>query len=326
MLTDILILIAGFILLIKGADYLINGASGLAKKFGVSPLIIGLTIVAFGTSAPELIVNIIASIQGASELTVGNIIGSNVSNIGMIIGIAALIYPLAIKESTVKKEIPMMLLAAIIMIALVADRVSKIDEVDLLSRNDGIALVLVFGIFLYYLFSQIRKQTRKKSVNAEFREEYPTEKSSITKLALITLGGLVAILVGGQLTVGSAVDIATALGVSQVLIGITVIAIGTSLPELTTAVVAALKKHPDIAVGGIVGSNIFNTLLVLGISAIIRPIPFQTQWYTDLGIMLLFSLAMLVFSITHKKLIKRWEGGVLLAAYIAYITFTIIRG
>ena len=327
MFTDALILIAGFALLIKGADFLVDGSSRLARKLGISPLIIGLTIVAFGTSAPEFIVNIIASLQGSSGLTVGNIIGSNISNIGLIVGITALIIPLKIRLSTITREIPLMLLSALVLFALVADSLFGGNPINILTRNDGIVLLLVFSIFIYYLGIQIRKQNRdRQAVAKELKDIVEMPKDSFLKLALLIIGGLTGVLLGGKLVVDSAVVLATALGASEVLIGVTVVAIGTSLPELVTSVVAATKRQSDLAIGNIVGSNIFNTLPVLGISVIISPIIFDTAWFWDLSIMVIFSLILLLFAVTYKKIIQRWEGGVLLAGYIAYITFTIIRG
>jgi len=327
MFTDILILIAGFAMLIKGADFLVNGSSKLAAKLGVSPLIVGLTIVAFGTSAPELIVNIFASIQGSSSIAVGNIIGSNTVNIGLILGISALIIPLRISQQIITREIPLMLLSALVFFALVADNVFDHNQFGILSRNDGIVMLLVFSIFIYYLAIQILKQNHEhKTKSKESKNVTEKPKDSFFKLSLLILAGLLGVILGGKLVVDSAVVIAIDLGVSEALVGLTIVSVGTSLPELFTSVIAATKKQFDIAVGNIVGSNIFNTLFILGISGIINPIGFDTAWFGDLTIMIVFSLALLLFAVTYKKIIRRWEGGMLLIGYIVYITFTIIRG
>jgi len=328
MLTNILVFIAGIALLLKSADYLVDGATQLARRLGISPLVVGLTVVAFGTSVPEFTVNIIASLGGEAALTVGNIVGSNISNIGLIMGLTALLYPIHIKQSTITKEIPMMLLAALVLVTAVADRYSNHGFVpDTLGRNDGVVLLLVFSVFLYYLIGVVVKQSNHKNTNQdEFKKDFRKENIQLAKIIGLIIMGLAGVILGGKLTVDSATGIATALGVSQVLIGLTVVAIGTSLPELITSLVAAKKNHDDIAVGNIVGSNIFNTLPVLGVSAIINPINFEPAWYLDLFVMLVFSLLMLVFSITYNRKIERWEGGVMLGCYIAYILFTVIRG
>lgn len=220
-----------------------------------------------------------------------------------------------------------MLLSGLVLLAAAMDKAFNMGTDNFLSRNDGITFLLIFSVFIYYLIDEIQESRQQKTTEKkEFAEAYPNKDHSSVKLTFLVLGGLLAVLLGGKLTVDNAVNIASALGISQMLIGVTIVAIGTSLPELTTSIIAAYKKHSDIAVGNLVGSNIFNTLLILGISAIIRPIEFLSAWYLDLIIMLVFSLIILLFAITHKQIIKRWEGGVLLTAYLMYIIVAISRG
>ena len=275
MLTYILFIV-GFIFLVKGADLLVDGAAAFAKKFKISTLVIGLTIVAFGTSAPELVVNIFASISGNSEIAIGNILGSNIANILLILGISALIFPLPAKKSTIKKEIPFSLLAVLVLGILVNDLL--IDQVNLLdgasgllSRIDGLILLAFMTIFMVYTFG-IAKNPEEAGEGEEIKN-LPLAKS----IAYIGIG-LLGLVLGGRWIVNGAVKIAELFNVSEALIGLTIVAVGTSLPELATSAVAAYKKQADIAIGNIVGSNIFNIFFVLGVSSIIRPLPFNAKF------------------------------------------------
>lgn len=318
-LTYILFFI-GFGLLIKGANLLVDGASSLAKRLGVSSLVIGLTIVAFGTSAPELIVNILASINGNTDIAIGNILGSNIANILLILGISAVIYPLAVKKGTVRKEIPLAFLAVIVLAFMANDAWIDNGPFSALTRIDGLILISFFIIFLYYVFGISKVEP------ADAVETIP-RKYSLLKSWLMIGGGLVGLVVGGKWIVGGAVAFATGFGVSEALIGLTVVAIGTSLPELATSAVAAYKKDVDIAVGNIVGSNIFNIFWILGISAIIRPLPFSPVLSIDILVAVLATLLLFVALFVGKRhIIERWQGICFIALYIAYVIYLVIRG
>ena len=308
----------GFGILIKGADWLVDGASSLAKRLKIPVIVIGLKIVAFGTSAPELIVNIFASAQGKTDIAIGNILGSNIFNIFLILGISAIIFPLAVKKNTVWKEIPLSLLAAIA-IGLMAND-ALIDHVNssAITRIDGLMLLAFFAIFMWYIYG-ISKGGGGEEVSIK---EIPIPKS------LLFIGlGLVCLVLGGKWIVDGAVQLATYLGVSESLIGLTIVAAGTSLPELATSAVAAYKKNADIAVGNIVGSNIFNIFFILGISSIIRPLPFSVSNNIDVLMTIAASLALFAFMfIGKKKLLERWQGVLFIVIYLTYLTFLIIKG
>jgi len=302
----------GFVLLIKGADLLVDGASSIAKRLGISSLVIGLTVVAFGTSMPELIVNIFAGLQGNTDLAIANILGSNIANILLILGVSAAIFPLAVKKGTVWREIPLSLLAVIVLALLVNDVVIDKIAPSELTRIDGFVLLSFFIVFLYYIFGTSKTE--------ESKEETAIREQSFLKSFLLVAGGFIGLALGGKLIVDSAVSIASSLGVSQALIGLTVVAIGTSLPELATSAVAAFKKNPDIAVGNIVGSNIFNIFWILGISAIISPLPFSPALMRDVWVVLAVTIVLFAFMFIGKKhILKRWQGVVFILAYITYI-------
>ena len=315
-----LLLIVGFVLLIKGADYLVEGSSSLAKRFKISDLVIGLTIVAFGTSAPELIVNLVSSVQGNSEIAIGNIIGSNICNIFLILGISAVIYPLTVSRGTTWKEVPFSLLAAVMVFFLANDAIIDGQGFSMMTRIDGFVLLAFFVIFMYYIFGIAKK--------GDIPEDMSGLKIRPLGISiLMILGGLVALVIGGKWVVDSAVEIATAFGVSQSLIGLTIVAIGTSLPELATSAVAAYKKKCDIAVGNIVGSNIFNIFWILGLSAVINPIPFQAKSNPDIFMAIFASLMLfLVMFIGKKRILERWQGVIFVLIYIAYVIYLIIQG
>lgn len=315
MIIQTVLLIAGLLLLIKGADWLVEGASAVAKKKRVSDLAIGLTVVAFGTSAPELVVTLMASIQDQQEIVFGNIIGSNNFNLFFILGIAGLITPLIVQSSTIYKEIPISLIAAL-MLFLLANNFTGGDTI--VSRWDGLILLVLFAGFLYYVFRQLKLEPEKTEIK---QKEIGAKK--VWALIVIGLAGLV---IGGRLVVNSAVEMATAWGVTEQLIGLTIVAMGTSLPELATTVVAAVKRKTDIAVGNIIGSNIFNIFFILGVSAVVRPIPFDSIFNTDLyllagGTVFLF-IAMFM---AGKKKLDRWEAGILLATYLIYTIWLITK-
>ncbi|HIH38680.1 calcium/sodium antiporter [Candidatus Woesearchaeota archaeon] len=317
-----LLFILGFFLVVKGADYLVDGASSLAKKLKVSDLVIGLTIVAFGTSLPELVVNVFSSAQGSSEIAIGTVLGSNIFNILVILGLAAIIYPLKVTKSTVWKEIPFSLLAVVLVGVMANDMILDGAGASSLTRIDGIVLLSFFFIFLVYVFEAIKKQ-ETANTEAELSRIMPTSKSILS-----ILGGLLLLVLGGRYTVDGAIGIATALGVSQALIGLTIVAAGTSLPELATSLVAARKKNTDIAIGNIVGSNIFNVFFILGISSLIRPLPFRPADNLDILVTILATIALFSAMFTGEKehKLEKWEGMLFIAAYIGYIIFLIMRG
>lgn len=317
-----ILFIIGFVLLVKGADVMVTGASALAKRLGVSALVIGLTIVAFGTSAPELVVNLLASLNGNTDIAIGNVVGSNIANILLILGISAIIYPLAVQEGTAWKEIPFALLAILVLFFMASDSVLNGDVSSVLSRGDGLVLISFFVIFMYYIFG-VAKKTPAQEDNAE--EPIP-DLSSFRSIGMI-VGGLVALVIGGKWIVDGAVSFASMFGVSQSLIGLTIVAVGTSLPELATSVVAASRKQADIAVGNVVGSNIFNVFWILGISATIAPLPFAETLLRDVLLATLVTLALfLALFIGKRHTLDRWQGALFVAMYIFYIGYLILRG
>lgn len=315
MLTYILFL-TGFALLIKAAELLVDGASSIAKRLHISPIVIGLTIVAFGTSAPELIVNIFASASGNTEIAIGNILGSNIANILLILGVSAMIFPLATKKNTVWKEIPLSLLAAMILGVMANDMLIDGGSFSGLTRTDGIVLLGFFIIFLYYTFGIARMSGETN--DAEIRQ------FGYMKSTFYIIFGLAGLALGGKWIVDGAVKISGLFNVSQSLISLTVVAIGTSLPELATSAVAAYKKQPDIAIGNAVGSNIFNIFWILGVSSIIRPLPFQASSGVDI-LMTVFASLILFFImfIGRKHTVERWQGLLMILIYIGYIAFLI---
>ncbi|MCC5919084.1 MAG: calcium/sodium antiporter [Cyclobacteriaceae bacterium] len=308
----ILLIIIGFVLLIAGASTLVNGATDLARKYGVSDLIIGLTIVAFATSAPELFVNLLASSKGHSEIVLANVIGSNNFNLFIILGIAGLIYPIKVQSSTAWKEIPFSILITIAVIVLLM--LSPISRTSELGRTDGILLLIAFGGFLCYLFRQMKQEEAPSSA---------VSSRSNWMIAAFIFGGLLGLVGGGHLVVTYSIELAQLLGISEKVIGLTIVAAGTSLPELVTSVVAALKKSADIAIGNVIGSNIFNLLLVLASSSIIRPIAYEENFLPDLLVLLGGSIFLLLAMWTGKhKTLDRWEAGLLFLFYIAFMVYS----
>ncbi len=315
-----LLLPLGLIFLIKGADFLVDGASSIAKRLNISTLVIGLTIVAFGTSAPELIVNIFASINGNTDIAIGNILGSNIANILLILGISAVIFPLTVKKGTVWKEIPLALLAVIVVALMVNDALLDGGSFSGLTRIDGFVLIAFFMIFLYYTFGISR-------VEGVATSEVTIHRYSLPRACLMVGVGLIGLVVGGKLIVDAAVALASTLGASEALIGLTVVAIGTSLPELATSAVAAYKKNTDIAVGNIVGSNIFNIFWILGVSAIINPLPFPPLLMRDVFMTIFATLLLFIFMFIGKRhTLERWQGVCFIFIYLGYISYLVFRG
>ncbi len=312
-LVSLLVTAGGLVLLIVGADLLIRGASSLAKRLAIAEIVIGLTVVAFGTSTPEMVVNVFAAAEGRNEIVFGNVLGSNLFNILLILGISGLIYPLAVQRNTVWKEIPFSLLAVLVLLLLVNDRWEATSSADVLSRADGLVLLLLFALFITYTFGLTAVQA-----GDEFNV---TVYSWGVSLALIA-GGLALLVGGGRLCVGGAVGLARQLDLSEKFIGSTIVAAGTSLPELATSAVAAYRRRCDIAVGNIVGSNIFNILAILGVSAVVRPAPYPAGFNADMYVLVGATLLLFLVMFTGRRhRLDRWEAGLLLIGYASYVSY-----
>lgn len=313
-------IIGGFVCLVYGSDWLVDGASALARRFRISDLVIGLTIVAFGTSAPELVVSVISAVQGNADIAVANVVGSNIFNILVILGVAGMIYPLTVTKSTIWKEIPFSLFAAVLLGLLAFDRFFGVNT-ESISRRDAIVLLLFFAVFLYYMFGLIRQQ------RGDGENVFPEHSHSVWVSIGMIVAGLGGLVFGGQLVVSGAVTIARLFQVSDSLIGLTIVAAGTSLPELATSVQAARKKKDDIAVGNIIGSNIFNIFLILGVAGLVHPLAIQSSTLVDIVVagaatVLLFVLMF----IGRKEMIQRSQGALLFVLYLVYLAYVIIRG
>lgn len=321
MVLSFVFLIAGFVLLVKGADFFVDGSSGIAKFLKIPSIVIGLTIVAFGTSAPEAAVSIIAGINGSNDIAVGNVIGSNMFNLLAVLGISAVIKPVNIDSQIIKKEFPFMLISTAVLALAAFDTALGSGGANIISRNEAFTMLILMGIFIYSVVTAALR-SRKESGSARTEDDKP--KRSLLKCVLFTVGGLAGIIIGGQFVVDSATRIATGFGMSETLVGLTIVAVGTSLPELVTSIVAAKKGESDIAIGNVVGSNVFNILFVLAASAAITPMNINAQGLCDLLILLAISILAYVFCVTNKK-INRIEGAVLVLMYAAYMTFAIVR-
>ncbi|HRY98466.1 MAG TPA: calcium/sodium antiporter [Bacteroidales bacterium] len=315
-----LLFLLGFGLLILGADWLVKGASSMARKLSISELVIGLTIVAFGTSTPELVVSVTASIRQAPELAIANVVGSNIFNIFIIIGIAAMIRPVPVLASTVWKEIPFSLLSAIILLVLSLDLVLDGQGPNTLGRTDGLVLLAFFLIFLVYSFDLARKGEIQPD------HDVPAQVFPVWKSVLFFMGGLGLLVLGGRWVVNGASAIGLLLGMSQAMIGLTIVAAGTSLPELVTSAMAAYRNKPEIAIGNAIGSNIYNIFFILGTSATIHPLPYDTAQMSDTLVMMAayILLFLLVILGRHFRTVTRWEGAAMVAAYIGFITVSAI--
>lgn len=317
-------LLGGFVLLIKGADFLVDGAGSLAKRFNVSELVIGLTIVAFGTSAPELIVNGIASFQGKNEIVLGNVIGSNIFNIFLILGIAGLIRGLSVQRSTVWREIPFSFFAVILLGVMTVEPFltgggSGAAAGAVVSRLDGAVLLVLFGGFILYAF---------KIARVGVFDEVDVSGRGPGLTLLLIAGGLAGLALGGKFVVNGAVDAAAMMGISERIIAITIVSAGTSLPELFTSAVAAFRGRSEMAVGNVVGSNIFNIMLILGVSAVIRPVPFAWDRFgIDLAVLTAATLLLFLTMFTGKrKVLDRWEAGLFVACFAGYMAWLVISG
>ncbi len=297
MLAAILLLLIGFVVLIKGADFLVNGASSAAKKYGISNLTIGLTVVAFGTSAPELIVSLLAAFNGQSDASFGNVIGSNNFNLLFILGVAGIIYPLVVQKNTVKYEVPISILAAGILYFLTNDSLLWQSDNNSLSRLDSIILLLFFAGFMLYIY-------RTMAHTSDLGDQEPVKTYSIPKSMGMVAIGLTMLIGGGKLVVDNAIAIAHYFRLSEKLIGLTILAAGTSLPELATSAVAAYRRNTDIAIGNVIGSNIFNIFFILGITGLIHPITYNAQLNFDIYVLLASSVIVMVFMFTLRAPLK----------------------
>ncbi len=318
-MLNFLFLAGGIVLVIYGANFLVDGSSSVAKKLGINDLVIGLTVVAFGTSAPELTVNIFSALKGSTDIATGNILGSNISNIFLIIGVAAVIYPIHIQNNTKWKEIPFSLLAVVALGILANDTLFNNETENLISRSDGLILLCFLVIFLIYTFGMAKNR------NSLIIQNENIKKLPVWKAVLFIIAGLVGLYFGGKYLIEGAVNIAKLMGMSERVIGLTIIAVGTSLPELATSIAAARKKKPDIIIGNVIGSNILNVFFILGITATINPLPFNAEINFDLLIAILASILLFITTITMgKKVIVRTEGIIFLIIYFSYITYSVI--
>lgn len=321
MWVGIVLIIVGFIALVKGADWLVDGASAIAKRFGISDLVIGLTVVAFGTSMPEFVVNMVSVAEGTTDLAITNILGSNIINTFVILGLTALVYPVVSQKRSRDFDIPLSIIAGILVFAFVAVN-SPFGEVGRgISRFGGIILLVLFCYFLYNTFRHAKDHPDDGPT-----EEVPDKEITVRRALCLILAGLVGLVVGGEMIVKSAVDLATRMGVSEAIIGLTIVALGTSLPELATSVIAATKHNSDIALGNVVGSNIFNVFFVLGTSAAVRPLPAYDgieldAWMAAVGSMLVW----LFVKTNREREIKRWGGAILLLVYAGYLTYRLLN-
>lgn len=331
----IAVLLVGFVLLVKGADWLVDGASGLAKRYNVSDLVIGLTIVAFGTSLPEFVVNMISVGQGSTDLAITNILGSNTINVFVILGCAALICPITSQKSCRRFDMPWNILAGVLVLMFaIYTRPMSLAERSLgsISTTEGFitgiggaALLLCFLIFMGHSFKGLKKQGQKtKDRSAEGPQQAAERAMTIGCAIGLILVGLIGLVVGGEFIVRSATKIAVQAGVSEAVIGLTVVALGTSLPELATSCIAAAKKNVDIALGNVVGSNIFNVFFILGTSAVVKPLPAYSGLWLDALMVVLGGVLIWLMVMRKPHRIERWHGAVLLLIYAAYLTYRLI--
>ncbi|RPA69412.1 calcium/sodium antiporter [Cyclobacteriaceae bacterium YHN15] len=318
MILSIILLLIGFVILVVGAEKLVDAASGLANNYGIPNIVIGLTIVAFGTSAPEMVVNVFASVNGSSGMVMGNVLGSNIFNVLGILGISAIIYPLTVKSNTTWIEIPLSLLSAVLLLILANDFILNAGLTNIISFGDGLVLLLFFCVFLVYNI------TVSKQVGPE-ADVLDIQKYTVGKSVLWILIGLAGLILGGKLIVDNAVGLAIEFGLSERIIGLTIVSIGTSLPELATSLAAVKKKKVDIAIGNVVGSNIFNVFFILGVSSTILPVEIIPSNFNDIWMNILASFLLFIFLFTGKgRRLERWEGGVFLGLYVAYLLVLIM--
>lgn len=318
MLTALLFVALGLVALLVGGTALVRGASALATRTGVSPLIVGLTVVAFGTSAPELVVTVLGALQGTSDLAYGNVVGSNIANIGLVLACAAIITPVTIEGQLIRREVPLLLLGTAVLVVMSLDNALRGFDA-LLDRGDGLVLILLFTIFVYVSIGDVRRQRQDPLVRgAEILPVPPGARSIAQDLALL-FGGMLGLGVGGQLAVSYGAELATGLGVPNVVVGLIVLAVGTSLPELVTSIAAAVRREPDLCVGNVVGSNLMNSLLVLPLGALVRPISVPDLGLLDLLISFGFTALLIPVFIIGRSRMARPVGIVMLVAYLGYL-------
>lgn len=319
---SMLLFFVGFILLLKGADILVMGATSIAARFRIPDIVVGLTIVSFGTSMPEASVSMLSNLGGHADLAIGNILGSNIANGLLVLGVAAIIYPLPVRNRTVLSEIPFSLTAALLVGFLANAALFSTTKELSISRLDGSFLLLFLILFLMYIF-----KTSKEGSDIQTSEETQTQLLSLPRTILCIFLGAAGLYIGGKWVVDGALEIVSRLGFSESLVALTVVAMGTSLPELTTSAVAAYRKNADIAVGNVVGSNIFNLLWVLGISAVIKELPFDLISNRDI-VMVIFSSTLLIFALVlgRKGVVERWKGIIFVLFYFAYLFTVFQRG
>ncbi len=341
-MIDLLLVVVGIVLVLQGADKLTDGSVALARRFSISELVIGLTVVAFGTSLPEFVVSLMAALRGTPSMGVGNIVGSNLFNTLMIVGVTAIIAPITVRKSTVFKDIPFTILASLVLSALALDHLSGGgSSVDILDRGDGIALLCFFFIFMTYTFNIARQKknpvpatlsgnattsgnaTSSASATSSATSSSPSELPG-WKVALFIVGGLVGLVLGGEIFVRGASGIARSMGISEAVIGLTLVAGGTSLPELATSIIAARKGRSGMAIGNVIGSNLFNIFLILGACSVVSPMPIQGITLVDFATLLLSGVFFWIFSGTQRRIV-RWEGLVLVLIYLSYLTWLIVN-
>jgi len=315
------LLFVGLFLLLAGGAALVRGASGIAESYGVSPLVVGLTVVAFGTSAPELVVNIIGALKGETDIAFGNIAGSNLANLGLVLGSAALITPIAIEGQIIRRELPLLLLATTMLMVMTLDSFLKGFN-PILDRSDGLILLLTFGVFLYIMVMDYVRQTSDPLLTSIGSHSPKLEKAD-TRDWMFVAGGIIGLTLGGEMSINNGIKLAEILGVTTTVVGIAVIAIGTSLPELVTSIIAAMRKEADLCVGNVIGSNIFNTLMVLPVSALVYPLSIPPRGTTDIIVTFVFAAALIPVFIFRNKMMSRLSGGLFLACYLAYMFFRV---
>lgn len=319
MFIAVLSLVIGFALLVKGADFFVDGASSIAKRLRIPTFIIGLTIVAFGTSAPELAVSMTAAIKGSNDIAIGNVVGSNIFNLLVVLGCSAAILPLVVEKSMIKRDYPLSIGAVVLLGILSIDVFNKNGGMKI-SRFDGVVLLVCFSLFMYLTIQEALKHRKE----AAYEEEEQDDSNSIVKSVVISLLGLAGIVIGGDLSVDGAKEIARFFGLSEAIIGLTIVALGTSLPELVTSIVAAKKGESDIAIGNVIGSNIFNIFLILGVSGTILPMQVSDTYIYDIGILLVISVLAYIPILKTKK-VARWQGITMVLVYVAYTAYLFVR-
>lgn len=319
MIIAIVYLVVGFILLVKGADFFVEGASSIAKKLHIPSIVIGLTIVAFGTSAPELAVSMSAALKGSNDIAIGNVVGSNIFNVLVVLGASAAITPVMVGKSIIRKDYPLCIFTTVLLGVLCLDVVLFQASSMKIGRMDGIILLIVFVIFMYWTLRDGLKERENLKQDAEQEENI-----SMIKSVVITIAGLILIIIGADLAVDGAKDLARAFGFSEALIGLTIVAFGTSLPELVTSIVAARKGESDIAVGNVIGSNLFNILMILGVSATILPMKVSDTYIYDIVILTLV-MVLTYIPIVRTKKVSRFMGIIMVGCYIVYTAYLIMR-